>query len=402
MSIQRKRDERAKLVHDAREILDRAEKEKRALSEEEKANYDRAFEDIEAIGEDIKRIEELERVERELEKPVEKRANPATKKPDSEEVRKRERRAWQKYLQTGFKGLTPEETRALSKGTDSEGGHLSADEQFVADLIKEVDDRVDIRRLARRFTLDSSDQLTFPRRAARLGDPTWTTELLTGSDDSSLSYEQVTLAPNPVARRIKVSRTLLRRSAVNAEAEVMSEFAQEFAEVQENAYMTGSGSGEPEGIFTVGEISTGRDEATDNTTSAVTFDGLINAKYKLRPQYHGSAQWLFHRDAIKQISKLKDNDNQYLWEASRQAGQPDMLLGNPVIMNEFVPNTFTTGLYVGAIADFSKYYIVDVLDFQVERADELYLETNQVGFFGRYEGDGKAVLEEAFVRVTLA
>jgi HK97 family phage major capsid protein len=39
---------------------------------------------------------------------------------------------------------------------------------------------------------------------------------------------------------------------------------------------------------------------------------------------------------------------------------------------------------------------------QVQRLNELYAETNQVGFIGRLETDGAPVLEEAFVRVKLA
>jgi len=39
---------------------------------------------------------------------------------------------------------------------------------------------------------------------------------------------------------------------------------------------------------------------------------------------------------------------------------------------------------------------------QIQRLNELYAETNQVGFIGRLGTDGAPVLEEAFVRVKLA
>ena len=44
----------------------------------------------------------------------------------------------------------------------------------------------------------------------------------------------------------------------------------------------------------------------------------------------------------------------------------------------------------------------DALYMQVQRLNELYAETNQVGFIGRLETDGAPVLEEAFVRLKLA
>jgi HK97 family phage major capsid protein len=71
-------------------------------------------------------------------------------------------------------------------------------------------------------------------------------------------------------------------------------------------------------------------------------------------------------------------------------------------MSEYVPNTFSSGNYVGVIGDFSYFWIAEALDMRVQRLVELYAETNQTGYIGRMEVDGMPVLEEAFTRVTLA
>jgi HK97 family phage major capsid protein len=83
-------------------------------------------------------------------------------------------------------------------------------------------------------------------------------------------------------------------------------------------------------------------------------------------------------------------------------GSPDTILEVPYLMSEFAPSTFTTGLYVGIIGDLTWYYIADSLRMEIQRLDELYAATNQVGFIGRLECDGAPVLEEAFARVKLA
>jgi HK97 family phage major capsid protein len=70
-------------------------------------------------------------------------------------------------------------------------------------------------------------------------------------------------------------------------------------------------------------------------------------------------------------------------------------------MSEYVPNTFTSGLYVGLFGDLRYYWIADSLMFELQRLDELYAETNQVGMIGRWESDGMPILEEAFARVKL-
>ncbi len=107
------------------------------------------------------------------------------------------------------------------------------------------------------------------------------------------------------------------------------------------------------------------------------------------------------RDVLAVIAKLKDGEGQYLWRESVRAGEPDRLLNLPVMMSEYAPNTLTTAQYVGALGDFSHYWIADALDMQIQRLVELYAETNQTGFIGRKETDGMPVLAEAFVRVKL-
>jgi HK97 family phage major capsid protein len=168
--------------------------------------------------------------------------------------------------------------------------------------------------------------------------------------------------------------------------------------------LTGTGAGEPLGVFTasVNGISTGRDVSTGNSTTAVTFDGLIEAKYSLKAGYWRRARWMFHRDVIKGIAKLKDGEGQYIWRESVRVGEAPMLLGCPVLISEYAPNTLTSGLYAGIIGDFGYYWIADALSMQVQRINELYAASNQTGFIGRMETDGMPVLEEAFARVTLA
>ncbi|MHB8077438.1 phage major capsid protein, partial [Desulfosporosinus fructosivorans] len=158
----------------------------------------------------------------------------------------------------------------------------------------------------------------------------------------------------------------------------------------------------PLGVFTASPqgISTARDVSTGNTAITIGADGLIDAKYALKAQYRKSAQWIFHRDAIKMIRKLKDGNGDYLWKAGL-SDKPDTILELPFNESEYAPNTFTTGLYAGILGNFKFYWIADALNMQVQRLVELYAATNQTGFIGRLESDGMPVMEEAFVRVKL-
>ena len=57
---------------------------------------------------------------------------------------------------------------------------------------------------------------------------------------------------------------------------------------------------------------------------------------------------------------------------------------------------------MAVIGDMSFYHIVDSMDLEVQRLDELYAATNQTGFIGRMETDGMPVLAEAFARMKLS
>jgi len=218
-----------------------------------------------------------------------------------------------------------------------------------------------------------------------------------------MTFGKRSLTPHPLAQYIKVSRKLLRLNT-RADSIVVSRLAYKFGVVEENNYLNGIGVNCPLGVFTASNdgISTSRDVSTGNTTTSIQTDGLKEAKYSLKGQYWRDARWTFHRSAVKQIAKLQNDNGDYIWEDSLVNGEPDRLLGFPVDMSEYAPSTFTTGLYVGLLGCWTYYHIVDSLKFEIQRLDELFAATNQVGFIGRLESDGMPVLEEAFARVKLA
>jgi HK97 family phage major capsid protein len=185
---------------------------------------------------------------------------------------------------------------------------------------------------------------------------------------------------------------------------VLNRLAYKFGITTEKAYMVGTGAQQALGVFTASNngIPTTRDYSTGNTQTSIMMDGIIGAKYQLKGNYMPRARWIFHRDAMAQIAKLKDGDGQYIWRGSTVTGEPDRLCNLPYHMSEYAPNTFTAGLYVGILGDFSQYWIADALDMEVQRLVELYAESNQIGLIGRMETDGMPVIGEAFVRVKLA
>lgn len=397
--------QRAAKIAEGRAVVDAAESEKRSMTAEENTKYDAIFADISKIGESIERAEKQIELDRSI---AETAANTAANTDTSTQTEDRAAllEAAARSFLTGGKidAKAADEWRALQAGSDTEGGFLVMPEQMANQLIKAIDDTVLIRGLATKFAVPNAQSLGAPSLDNDPADADWTTELATGSEDSAMSFGKRKLEPHAFAKRIKVSNELLRSGMMNPEQLVLSRLAYKFGITEEKGFMTGTGAGQPLGLFTASAdgISTGRDVSTDNTTTALTFDGLLNAFYSVKDAYQRNGDWMFHRDAIKMIAKLKDGNNQYIWRASVVEGRPDTIQSRPVYSSEYVPNTFTTGLYVGMYGDFSNYWIADAMNLQIQRLSELYAETNQTGFIGRASADGMPVLEEAFARVTLA
>lgn len=415
--IQELREKQDEIYGAMRSLTETAEAEHRDLSSEERQRWDVLNKEYDDAGDEIRRIEESAKAEAERRERMDRLAeeqrsrgrrtqpNPAGGRNAEEEARELRSRAQTRFISHGHDGLTPEEKRALQNDSDTAGGFLKPDEQFVSQLIKGVDNLVVIRQLATKFTLTQADSLGAPSLEADPADADWTTELDIGDEDTTMSTGKRRLTPHPLAKLLKVSRTLMRRSVIPVDTLVRDRLAYKFAVTEESAFMSGSGAGRPLGVFTASNdgIPTSRDISTGNAATSIGADGLIEAKYALKSQYmmSSSLRWVFHRDAVKQIRKLKDGNGDYLWIRGL-AGAPDTILEVPYIMSEYAPNTFTASQYVGIIGDFSWYWIVDALSMELQRLEELYAATNQVGFVGRMECDGMPVLAEAFARVKLA
>ncbi|MCC6699107.1 MAG: phage major capsid protein [Candidatus Hydrogenedentes bacterium] len=408
MKLKQLTERRVKAIKDARALLEKAEGEKRAMTAEENTAWDKFMAEAEECRAAIEQEQRQLAAEAELaaaaNDPLALRdgaggQQQATARPEDEA----RAQAFRRFIIHGRDALNAPELRALQADVDAAGGTLVAPQTFVNTLIKGLDNEVLIRQFATKHTITSSESLGAPSLDADPDDADWTGEITSVTADTSMATGKRVLTPRALSKLIKVSMKLLRL-VPSAESLVNDRMTYKFGVTHEKAFLTGSGAGQPLGVFTASGdgISTGRDVSTGNTDTEIRIDGLKEAKYKLKSQYWKNARWMFHQDGVKQIAKLKDGTGAYYWAESVRVGEPDRLLNLPAHISQYAPNTFTTGLYAGILGDFSYYWIVDALNMTIQRLVELYAATNQIGFIGRMESDGMPVLEEAFARVKLA
>lgn len=445
---------RAKLIADARKLQTVADDAKRDMTPEEEGQFDALFTDADTTRDEIAATErrndrrsQLDAAEAALEGPAGRRSNedaptapPAGDGPENRnadhlrslpdylrdeailadmppEARSRVQAltaadydaGFRHYLRTGSRGRMPSESRAWSAGSDVDGGFLLAPLQMSTQIIAGLQDEVTMRRLTRnQFPVLASESLGVVTVESDPSDPDWTEEVPASAmtADTSAKLGRREFKPVGVSKLLKISRKLVRMSP-NAVAVIMDRLRYKFATVEENAFLNGTGVKQPLGVFAVSDngIPSSRDVSTDNTTTLIKPDGLLEAFYSLKPQYQRNATWLMHRHGIKLIRKAKeDSTGQYLWQPGIRAGEPDTVLGRPIEQSEYAPASasYTTGTRVGIVGDFNYYWIADALSLEIQILTELYAATNQVGYIGRKETDGMPVMAEAFAGIKLA
>jgi HK97 family phage major capsid protein len=384
--------ERATLTNSIRVLIDEYEnKEMPGEKKEELVKLEKQFDETDALI--LREEKQLERERKIGEKQEEVK----------DETKDDAVNLFSEYMITGSKKAY-DEYNALQQSNPTQAGYLVAPEKFQMELIRELADATFMRQKAKVLEpLQMAQSLGYPTRTAGMSSFAWGTEIQAPTADGSLAYGKREFKPIPGTSEILISKTLVRNVA-SADTLIRGEIAEEVGGALETAYMTGSGAGQPLGVFTASSdgIPTSRDVSTGNTATEMKFDGLIEAQYSVKAQYQPRCEWIFHRDGVKQLRKLKNSDGQYIWQPSVTMGTPDMLLSKPVNVSEYAPNTFTTGLYVGLYGDLKYYWICDALTMEIQALMELYARTNQIDYITRLETDGAPVLSAAFARVKLA
>lgn len=383
---------RAKALEDSKAIYSKYEGKE--MPAEDKASMDAFDKEFDSLTDKINDAEK--RLNRERiagEKPAEE-TPPGAKDEKSVE--------FMNYLRTGDR-KSLETYNSLSQSQPTQTGYLIPPEKFVQDLITDMADTTFMRQKANVLpALQGAHSLGYPTRTSGMSGGAWGTEVSAAPEATDPTVGKREFKPHPFTALLKVSKTLIRNYA-GADGYVRNEYGRYYGSEQEQAYMTGDGANKPLGVFTASNdgIPVSRDVSTGNTATEIKFDGLIEAMMSVKAQYRSAADWILSRTAIKQLMKLKDSNGQYIWQPSVQTGQPDRLLSHAVNESEYVPATFTAGLYVGLFGNLKNYWIVDSLAMEMQVLYELYATTNQIGYIGRFETDGAPIIPESFARIKL-
>lgn len=381
------REKRAKLWNEAKAFLDKKQKQSQALTAEDTAIYEKMEKKVVDLGKEIDRLERQAVIDMELSKPIN---SPIKNNPELHNANNKTKRASSAYKKEFWNVLRGKRTayNALSEGTDSEGGYLVPDE-FENTLVETLEEENVFRNLAHVIQTSSGDR-KIPIVATK-GTASWVDEegSIPESDDE---FSQVSIGAYKLATLIKVSEELLNDSIFDLEGYIANEFARRIGRKEEEAFITGDGTGKPTGILA--NSGGGTVSVTTSGATTIHLDEIMDLFYALKAPYRNNATFLMNDATVKAIRKLKDNTGQYLWQPSVTAGTPDTILNRPVLTSSYMP-TLAAGNKTVVFGDFSYYWIADRQGRSFKRLNELYAATGQVGFIGTQRVDGKLILPEA-------
>ncbi len=383
------REKRAKLWNDTKAFLDSHRGEDGMVSAEDNATYEKMEADVVALGKEIERLERQAVIDRELDQPT---ASPLVSAPVAHTPEQKAGRASDEYKKAFWnqmRGRSSYEIRnALQVGELSEGGYTVPDE-FDKQLIEGLEDENIMRGLVHIIRTGSGEH-KIPIVASH-GTGSWVEEeqQIPESDDA---FSQVTLTAHKFATMIRISRELLNDSAFDLAAYISHEFVRRAGAAEEQAILTGDGSHKPIGLLhdTLGA----QVGVTTASATAITADELIDMQHSLKSGYRRKAVWIMNDATISAIRKLKDGQGQYIWQPGIKEGAPDMLFNQRVLMSNYMP-LIATGNKVILYGDFSYYWLAEREGRTLERLNELYAVTDQVGFKMTERLDGRLILPEA-------
>ena len=278
------------------------------------------------------------------------------------------------------------EYRAQSVGTDSAGGY-TVPEGFSNELEKSLLAFGGPRKVARVIRTSSGNDLPWPT----VNDTGNSGRLL--AENAAITETAVTFGSKQFSAykfssdSCLVSSELMQDSAFNLASEIGAMLGERLGRIEATYFTTGTGSSQPGGITLAGA------GVTAASATAIAADELFELVHSVDPAYRGqsSCGWMMHDNVLLALRKLKDSNNQYLWQEGMSAGEPDRLLGHPITINQNMASSVATGEITVLFGAMAKFIIRDAGSVRLYKLEERYRDNDQTGFVAFKRSDSGVI-----------
>ncbi len=276
------------------------------------------------------------------------------------------RSGFEAYVRDGREnGLRGLEEKAMSVGSDPDGGYL-VPEELSLEIGKRLAAISPIRSIA---TVRQVSTSLFKKPFAQTGPAVgWVGETAVRPETAAPALAELQFPAMELYAMPAATSTLLDDAAVDIEMWLAEEVETAFAEQESAAFVNGDGINKPTGFLqtptvdesiwawgSLGTIATG----VSGELPADGGDVLIDTVYSLKAGYRQNGHWVMNRRTQAELRKIKDADGNYIWQAPATADAQARLLGFPVVEAEDMPDIGADTTPI-AFGDFKRgYRIVD-------------------------------------------
>lgn len=240
-------------------------------------------------------------------------------------------------------GLEPDERKALSVGSDPQGGYV-VDPDTTGRIVKRLFDTSPIRAYAS-VQMISTNELQGIHDIDEVTTG-WVGETAARPETDTADLAEWSIPVHEQYAEPRATQKLLDDAYIDMEAWLADKVADKMVRTENAAFVNGDGVKKPRGFMTypartavntyelgkIAQFETGA--AGGFAADPDGFDKLIDMVYNLQDEYRNGAVWMANRFTYSAIRKLRDGDDNYIWQPSVQAGEPASILGYSTVVFE--------------------------------------------------------------------
>ena len=196
----------------------------------------------------------------------------------------------------------------------------------------------------------------------------WVSETAARPETATPKFAEIVPPSGELYANPAASQAMLDDAGFDLEAWLANEIAMEFARAEGVAFISGTGTNQPKGFLTGTTVTTGDATRAFGTLQHIVsgnasgFDTapelkLIDLVHALKPGHRQGATFVMNSTTMAAIRKLKDADGSFLWQPGLTEGQPNRLLGYPVVEAEDMPDIAANTLPI-AFGNFKAGYLI--------------------------------------------
>jgi HK97 family phage major capsid protein len=196
----------------------------------------------------------------------------------------------------------------------------------------------------------------------------WVAETAGRPETATPSFQEVSPPSGELYANPAASQTMLDDAAFDLEGWLASEIAMEFARAEGTAFVNGTGINQPAGFLTVPtSLSTDATRPFGTLQYVASGDAagfgtdpeaqLIDLVHTMKAGHRQGASWVMNSATLAEVRKLKTADGALMWQPGIVEGQPDRLLGYPVVEAEDMPDIAASAFPI-AFGNFRAGYLI--------------------------------------------